>query len=267
MGFVWVHFIVSLCLAASSQNSDNVIVVKKLRTVEQITAEYCRIKTATYLDDQCGRPSDVLAMDVVYLPLSMAAKIADHVRSAYDKKYYFNLSLKDFFHGHLLARGPRVVYTSPADYFSDVQLILYHSQEYLSTWEEIEGYDPFVPHEQQRSFVGWFGENQEVIPAIDLLDRSLYPKPYTMSTLRGYRGSGTVYMKDLNASVKQSLHNYDGTRIDFYMQGSDDMQKKCEIFQQIYLLEESGGRFVSPDGKRYDITLHCRYLRDTPSAI
>lgn len=267
MGLIWVHLISSLVLAIGPQNFEETIVIKKLRTVEEITAEYCRIKTSSYLDDQCGRPSDVLAMDVVYLPQMMAAKIAEHVRSAYDKNYYFNLSLKDFFHGHLLARGPRVVYTSPADYFSDVRLILYHSQEYLSTWQEIEGYDPFVPHEQQRSFVGWFGENQDVTPAIDLIDRSLYPKPYTMSTLRGYRGSGTVYMKDLNASVKESLHNYDGTRIDFYMQASDNLGKNCEIFQQIYLLEESAGRFVSPDGKRYDITLHCRYLRDQPTAI
>lgn len=257
-----IQFLLALFLTLGEAHANEAIVVKKLVTPEELKAEYCRIETLSSIGDNCGRPSDVVAVDVVYLPLSLAEKIAGHVRSAYQKNYYFNLNKEDFFHGHLLARGPQMVYASPAEYFADVRLILYHSQEYINTWESIEGFDPFVPHQNQRSFVGRFAEDLEVIPAIDLIDRSLYPPPYTMGTLRGYRNVGTIYMSDLNKSVQESLHDYNETHLNFYIQSGKNPGETCEIFQQIYLLEDAKGRFESPDGKKYDITLHCRYRRN-----
>ncbi len=264
MGFIGVQLICFFFLSFSTEIVRDEIVIKKLVGVEDLKSEYCRVQTSPTLDEQCGWQSDVTAIDLIYLPQNLAEKIARHVVSAYEKNYYFDLNKRDFFHGHLLMRGPRTVYSSPEDYFSDARLVLYHSQEYISTWKGIEGFDPFVPHEQQRSFVGWFGEQQDVVPAIDLIDRSLYSEPYTLGTLRGYRNSGTIYMKDLNASVHESLHDHDGARLILNMQSRPNSETKCEIFQQIFILEESTGRFVSPDGKRFDITLQCKYRRGSP---
>lgn len=243
------------------------IFIKKLQTEEAIRQEYCRVSTgsdAAPSSENCGMQYGEKRLEVIYLPLSMAQKIAQHVASAFDKNYYFNLDKKDFFHGHFLARGPRTIYQSAADYLSDVQVILYHSQEYLHNWEPIDGDDPFVPHQQQRSFVGRFDNSAgSVDAAIDLIDRALYPKPYKMGDLRVYKIAGTIYTSEINRSLNVSLHEglSEGKRVDLLMATDSLERKHCQIFEQVYILEEPKGRFTSPDGKKFDITIHCRYRR------
>jgi hypothetical protein len=254
LGFV-VGAIILLPLSA------NAYFFKQLHAPTDIRAEYCRVQTGSQTQS-CGMHYGEKRLDVFYLPLELASKIVQHITSAHSKKYYTNLNKKDLFHGHLLARGPQHVYNSAQEYFLDVRLILYHSQEYINTWEDIEGDDPFVRRENQRSFVGWFyGENEEVEAAISLLDRSLYPKPYAKNILRSYKNAGTIYMSDLNLSLKESLHEHQmqGNSEPLYIQNPANKNERCEIFPQIYLLEEAEGRFTSPDGKRFDITMHCRY--------
>jgi len=262
MGQIWVAlFSFFIFLSATAAISEN-IVLKKMVTEQELVAEFCRIESLSSRNDRCGFSSYITSIDVLRLPYSLAAKIAAHVESAFAKKYYFNLDKQDFFHGHFLNRGPQTTYMSPQEYFADVRLVLYHSQEYLPhAWEAIEGFDPFVPHKNQRSFVGGMGEDLSVIPAIDLIDRSLYLPPYDVSTLRSYRNAGTIYTWELNQSVKESLHEHKGNHLSLYMWTSEAAEKKCEIFEQIYILEDASGRFVSPDGKRYDMTMHCRYYR------
>ncbi len=238
------------------------IVIKKLETSDAIRNEYCRTSTGSAQRD-CGMQYGEKRLDVIYLPLSLAQKIAEHIKSAFEKKYYFNLNKKDLFHGHFLNRGPHKIYKSAEEYFSDVKMILYHSQEYLNTWQSIVGDDPFVPHEQQRSFVGYFDHSDHVEAAIDLIDRNLYPKPYQPKDLKMYKVAGTIYTAELNRSVAVSLHDGSSTgeSLNFYLETDSTDRSHCEIFQQIYILEEPGGRFVSPDGKTYDVVVHCKYRR------
>lgn len=261
MGFMGVLVFVLSTVQVHAEN----ILIKKLQTTDEIRAEYCRIRTGgdnSAFD--CGMQYGEKRLDVIYLPSEMAQKIVAHLQSAFDKKYYFNLNKKDLFHGHLLARGPHTLYATAEEYFADARLILYHSQEYLNNWEEIEGATPFVQHEQQRSFVGWFSGPTWVEAAIDLIDKDLFLQAVRPQFfLKGYKGQGTIYLNELNDSVKESLHDYSygGPRLSFYLKSDEPSKNQCELFQMIYILEDAEGRFVSPDGKRFDITLHCRYRR------
>ncbi len=261
MGFVG---LLVFALSLVQVHAENIL-IKKLQTVGEIRAEYCRISTGsgTYGPD-CGMQYGEERLDVIYLPLEMAQKIVGHIQSAFDKKYYFNLSKKDLFHGHLLARGPQTLYQTAEEYLSDARLILYHSQEYLNNWVDIEGPTPFVSHEQQRSFVGWFSEASGVDAAIDLINPNLLLQANRPQFfLRGYKEQGTIYLNELNDSVKESLHDYSygGPQLSFYLKSDEPSTNQCELFQMIYILEDAQGRFVSADGKRFDMTLHCRYRR------
>lgn len=262
MGIYGVILFFAGSLVASAENDTSFI--KKLTDPELIRQEYCRINT-TSDTTSCGMFSREERLDVIYLPRSMAQKIVLHLADAFKKKYYFHLNKKDMFHGHLLARGPQTIYPSADDYFSDSHLMLYHSQEYLNNWETILGTNPFVPHEQQRSFVGWF-RGSSVIPAIDLIDprqQALAPQPENF--LRLYKTQGTIYLNDLNQSLHESLHGNNEEsidRVDLFIQSQENPETKCRIFQEIYILEDSKGRFMSPDGVRMDVTMHCRYRGD-----
>lgn len=256
--------IIVVALSMAQSHAENIL-IKKLQTRDEIRAEYCRVRTGSdSADPDCGMQYGENRLDLIYLPLAMAQKMVDHIKSAYDKKYYFDLDKKDLFHGHFLARGPQTLYATAEEYMADIQLVLYHSQEYLNNWEEIEGDDPFVPHEQQRSFVGRLSGPSWVEAAIDLIDRKLYLQDKNPEYfLRGYKSSGTIYMNQLNDSLKVSQHDFGhyGNALRLYLKSDDPQLEKCEIFQQTYLLEDPKGRFLSPDGKRFDMTLHCRYRR------
>lgn len=264
MGTV-LQFLIVFLLFKSVSHAEEIKVVK-LRGVEAVQAEYCRIETGGK-STNCGMPYGIEKLDVLYVPDSMGKRIEAHVRDAFQKKYYFNLNKVDLFHGHFLARGPHTQYASPKAYFDDIQVSLYHSKEYLHTWDEIPlESSPFVDHPDQRSFVGMFlGDDVGVTAAIDLIRRDLYVEPYPVGFLRGYKVAGTIYSNEVNDSQNYSLHKYQslGGSEHLYVNTCEGGEKDCEpcrIFTT-YVMEQKDGRYLSPDGVRFDVTVHCRYYR------
>jgi hypothetical protein len=170
------------------------------------------------------------------------------------------VSKVDLFHGHFLAKGPQTEYASAAAWFNDVQMILYHSAEYLhEVWKDLEPGDPvYEEHPVERSFAGWtHGDNAEVVAAISLI--------LPGSLLKSYASAGTVYAEELNDSIHVSEHKLStfGGNAAWYLQNScgpgDAKCKPCEIFNMMYIMEDLNGRFVTPDGKRVEFFFHCKF--------
>ncbi len=90
----------------------------------------------------------------------------------------------------------------------------------------------------------------------------MYPKPYPKHFLKQYKDAGTIYTKDVNDSLKVSNHTQStfGKQQNLFIWSDPNITKPCQVFSQFYILENANGRFTSPDGKRYDLSLHCRYL-------
>lgn len=263
MGIFSKLFWVFVVAVPSSGFAEDIKIVK-LRDKESIQAEYCRVETGGHSTD-CGMPYYTTKLDVLYAPVSMGKRIESHLQDSFKKGYYFNLNKKDLFHGHFFARGPQTSYASAKAYFDDVQVSLYHSQEYLHSWKEIPlESSAFVDHPQQRSFVGKFvGGEENVTAAIDLIRRDFPAETYTKYFLRGYKSAGTIYSNEVNESQNYSLHTYKafGGDEDLFVNTCDASETPCEpcrIFTT-FIMEQADGRFQSPDGVRFDVTVHCRY--------
>lgn len=262
MGMFWV---VALVLSMVQAETAKVI---SITDTEAIKAEYCRVETGAHFDD-CGMPANLEKLDVFYVPEAMGKRIEGNIRDSFNKGYYFNLDKQDLFHGHFMGKGPGTNYASADAYFADVQVSLYHSKEYLHSWETIPLEDsPFSVRPPQRSFVGkFFGTDDTATAAIDLIRHDIYPEPYPIKFLRGYKTAGTIYTEEINESQSYSAHKHTtfGGHEQLYVNScsaTDKDCKPCRIFSMAYILEQKDGRFVSPDGKRFDVTVHCRYINE-----
>lgn len=233
-----------------------------LRDTDAILKERCRVQTSPSGQTECDNIFNKNPLDVIPLPLHLATQVARQLEDAHSQNFFGELSKMDLFHGHFLAKGPQTTYSSPEDFFKDLKLILYHSHEYENEyWKDIKGEDPFVPHKRQRSFVGMFDNSGLVTAAIYLIDPNLYPKPYPEHFLRQYKTDGTIYMKDINDSLDISQHELKtfGRSPKLYLHSDPRVGKPCEVFSQFYILQQANGRFTSPNGKKYDMVLHCHY--------
>jgi hypothetical protein len=250
-----------LPLTVSAQILNDDIVVKKLRTHQDVVDQYCLVATGggKYVD--CGSYYTEDKLDVIYVPEVFAQRILNHLKSAYSKNYFQNMSKVDLFHGHFLAKGPQTYYASPADWLNDVEMVLYHSAEYLQgVWTSLDkNSDLYHEHDVERSFAGWTkGDVLGVEAAINLIVPG--------SQIKSYANAGTIYAEELNASLHISQHNLSnfGGNEKWMLNTCGPNEKDCEpceIFNMMYMMEMPNGRFLSPDGKRIDIFFHCKYRK------
>jgi len=257
-----VSFFICLALApisARAQYTDDQVIVKKLRTHQDVEDAYCYVETGGH-DDDCGAPSQADKLDVVYVPKSFGDRVIVQLQSAYSKKYYSNMSKVDLFHGHFLAKGPQTEYASGAAWFNDVVLVLYHSAEYLqNVWPDLKpGDEEYKEHAVERSFVGWMQSvDTEAVAAITLI--------LPGELLKSYPGAGTIYAEELNQSVQVSQHQLSGFggnqawHLTNSCDNGDTSCKPCEIFNMMFMMPDANGRFVTPDGVRIEIFFQCRF--------
>jgi len=232
--------------------------VKKIRGHENVVKEYCRVETGMHFDG-CGARFNLEKLDLLYVPKDMGERILAHIRQAYSGGYYKNLNKKDFYHGHFISRGPQTEYSGAEEYFNDLSAILYHSREFLfDSWKPIGADENIRAGRVPRSFVGWFDKDiPELKPAIDLIAPGVVLS-------RSYKGSGTIYTGEVTESVPGlTSRNYSSSaRPEDLFIKTGEGGESCKIFDMPFILADPVGRFMSPDGVRFEVFLHCRYSSD-----
>jgi hypothetical protein len=190
----------------------------------QVIHQY--FKTATPQDTASAFvPNGDVAL--IRFPPAFAAMIAAHINSARDLGYYQEISLTDFYHGHMINRGPQSDFATPEDYLANLSVILYHSSEYNGRWEQNDR----VP----RSFLGWLDGRAQVEPAIDYAH-------LTGPKLKNYQTSGTVRPIDLvtgtpSLSQIEWRENEDPAIIPTLNLCQGERCRICQIDTQFYILK------------------------------
>jgi len=235
------------------------VVVKKILGYDAVVQEYCRVETNAHFEN-CGAPPRTKQLDLIYAPKAVGDRIVQHLRQAYNGGYYKNLDKVDLFHGHYITRGPQTLYASAGEFFGDLTAILYHSREYIPhSWQDIGPNEDIMTPRLARSFFGWFAEDKpELRTAISLIAPNVKPKTY--------KTAGTIYTDEVVASLPGlSEHKYTsfaGEEKLFINTCGNDGQagcKPCEFFNMAYIIADPNGRFMSPDGVRFDVSFHCVY--------
>lgn len=210
-----------------------------------VVAEYCRVETGAHFDD-CTAPRNT-GLAVVYLPLELGAKVSTSINESIRLGYTGEISREDLFHGHMMLSGPQLEYASAESFLSDLKVVLFHSAEYTQRWRK-EGMRN-IPIDQRtpRSFLGWVESGLQ--KAVDFVGPS--------QRLKSYEQAGTIYSEEIVESHPgQFLHKYSnfGGIEPLHLNANGI---RCEAKQSLYVFQEPGGRFVSPDGKPYELFFHC----------
>lgn len=254
--------ILPLRAGADSKITDDQITVKKFRTPEGIVEQFCYVQTGggNSFNENCGAPSQMTKLDVIYVAKSFGDRVLAHLQSAHAKNYYKNVSKVDLFHGHFIAKGPQTHYASAAAWLNDVEMTLYHSAEYLhEVWKDLEpGEEIYEEHATERSFAGFTkGEIMDADAAINFILPGIF--------LKSYSKAGTIYAEELNESLKISSHKLStfGGNEGWYIENScdptDTQCKPCEIFNMMFIMPDPKGRFTTPDGAQVEIFFHCKF--------
>jgi hypothetical protein len=249
--FLLILFIATGLIGSFAQAED--IRLEFLDTDEEIHKEMCRVHGEP-IENDCGYPGRRKFINM-YLPASLSKIILSHINKAKKSGYFVDFSYEDFFHGHFIVGGPRITFSSPEDFFSDIKLMLYHSAEFNNRWlgEARQG----IPVEKRtpRSFIGWLDGSEE--KAIDYVMRGV---PNTLIPF--YEPAGTINSDYLVAAHpelsthKEILATYVSAGFSLTACKGTDC-RVCHPFGEFYILEEPTGRFTTDDGKKIELYLRC----------
>ena len=216
-------------------------------TPSELVSEFC--PTSWPLNsDSCTVSSQPTA--VIKFPLALGSIIESHLQQSAKSGYYQELSLNDFFHGHLILKGPQMTFDSPESFLANVSLILYHTAEYNNRWEHQA--DAGIPVEKRtpRSLLGF-------------LDGRLRPARESVQNLpNGYENSGTIYGSDVVKALPWSSsldYGNLGAVPDIFVKIASPIGPTlCQADSlEFYILERADGRFHAPDGKPIEIFIRC----------
>ncbi len=225
--------------------------VQFLETQAEVDAEYCRTERISQ-KFPCKAPYKRVAL--IKPPYGFAAQVHSHLTAAYHHRYFTELSRTDLFHGHLILRGPKVKYDSLASFFADRTLILYHSAERNSRWQQQAQQGVAVLDRTPRSFLGYV--SGRVMPALSALK-------FTPSLLQGYSRRGTIYTSQLLKEHPEFSHHQMlgfNTYPKLHVMACDKVRcETCEIRTEFVVLPEAEGRFELKAGEPYDVSFRCTY--------
>lgn len=120
----------------------------------------------------------------IFVPDRLGKIISSHVEMMHQQGYFENLSEKDFDHGHFILRqGADFFYYSLDEFFKNVVMILYHTQEHTQLWRNQARAG--IPFERRtpRSILGFL--NGMIRPAVEFADMNF-------SQRSGYELAGTI---------------------------------------------------------------------------
>lgn len=228
--------------------------VEFLDTPEAVNADMCR----THQSDKSGHCGlgYTKRMITISVPTKLALIFLKQVEDAQAKNFYDTIGAKDFFHGHFFLKGPQTKYDSLNDYFSDVTAELFHSAEYNSRWwhEGNAGID--LKDRRPRSFMGWLdGTVQSAI--------ELFPEGFKFSN--SYESSGTIYSDEVLAVRPELSSHYilSNRYPDIFVTAcKGDDCRTCEIDNQLLIVNEPTGRFLTKNGENLDFYLRCFYAKE-----
>jgi hypothetical protein len=150
----------------------------------------------------------------------------------------------------MILGGPQTEYPSPDSFLADVRITLFHSVEYLDRWSHEEKRGIPVEKRTPRSFVGWPSGKLET--AISLIKDAA-------GLSRSYANAGTIYTNELveahpslSSHKQSSIGGYEP--LHFWVGG-----RKCLTDRTLHIFQEENGRFRTPEGKPYEIFLHCTF--------
>lgn len=224
------------------------LTVRDFKDMADIVKERCRVESHPSYDCNSSRIRELV---VVTITGAAGASIARDVDEALRRGYAGELSLKDFFHGHLINRGPQTVFASFDAYLKNARTRLYHSAEYTERWGEEA--DRGLPAERRtpRSFVDL--DEDGLVRAIDVIP------PQTV--LKGYERSGTIYSEDivqarpgLTTLTYSDYGRNEPLKVTFCQDGPC---RTCEVDTMFFILKSPNGAYQASNGDRFDLTLHC----------
>ena len=233
-----------------------------------VVAEYCRVGNP-FSHDTCTVARGTLVL--IQVPETLGRAIEEHLKEAFFRGWTTGLGEDDLFHGHVILGGPRLGYSSPDDFFSDVKVLLYHADE--GGGRRTPGDDEDKPWSQrpQRSFMGWpDGSAQTALS---------YAGPQV--ALPGFERSGTIYSDaiaeshlGLTADRLYGGGNNDDITVDVCRDGKCG---PCHLNTMMMLAPAADGRWSAPDGVRYDAYFRCNftdgaadpvaYIVDRPASV
>lgn len=248
---LFIFFAVSCALSYSLAED---IRVDFLETREAVNADFCRTDDPNSYGD-CGLGYKDRMVNI-YVPDSVAKIILKQIDEARDKNFYDKIDNKDFFHGHLFLKGPRTQYASPRDYFNDITADLFHSAEYNNRWLKEAKTGIPVNERRPRSFVGWLdGTVQNAF--------ELFPEGYPLT--RNYESAGTIYPNEVQAIrpdlSSHTIHSNSYPGI-FVTACKGEDCRTCEIDNQLLIVNEPTGRYLTKKGEKVDFYLRCFYPRN-----
>jgi hypothetical protein len=249
--------ILILCIFnfATTASAETIQIIS-YKTSEEIDSYYCKTTTgseASLIQNPCSTPN-YFPFELIYVPEKLGRAILAHLESARSQKYFHELSRSDFFHGHPLRSGATDSYSSPVEFFNSIEAMLYHSEEYTSYWYQQSFQEPDSLKRSPRSFYGWNKEEDllsGVFPAVAILTPTSIPKQYD--------SSGTIYSEQ----VIEGLNNMFSSDLRYsnnvFIKTCETCQP-CKVLDQIYILKDEKGRFLTKSQERVELFIQCKYL-------
>jgi hypothetical protein len=201
---------------------------------DEVTAQYFVTATPEGTSSVIVPTGDVA---VVQMSPLLNVLISSHVAAAKALGLFKKLDLNDFYHGHMINRGPQSAYDSADAYMADLVAIVYHTQESTWTWEKGD--------HTIRSFVGWM-DGRPIQPALDLVHLDKKESDY-------YALTGTVYSDQVGRelSLADWRGSYEEPKTPVTLQICQGPQcRRCTISTQFYL---------RPDGDNLKTFFYCEF--------
>ena len=213
----------------------------------ELAAEFCPTSWPL-TSDRCTAPNRPTA--IFKFPQALGSIVERHLQQASQSGYYQELSLNDFFHGHLILKGPQSTFDSPKSFFDNVSVVLYHTAEYNNRWENQASSG--VPAQQRtpRSLLGF--RDGRLQPATDFI----HDLP------QSYENSGTLYGSDVVKALPDMSSlpygDFGGVPDVFVNTMGPSGPTLCQADSlEFYILYRADGRFHAPDGKPIEIFVRC----------